>query len=152
MSPNGIITATTSRLGTTANCGFKLETSIDNEDKAEIIVTAGWLQTISGDTKLTVYLVEDKVPQISQQGTNNPNYIHDQVVRQVLTPYLGEAIDMNQKAMDQKSFSFSNIDLTDYKKDDLQAVAFITRYGNDFTESEVLNVQWVKLGENIGWE
>ena len=141
---------TTRELAKIATCGLKIETSIVG-NTAEIKVHCA-ANTELEETKLSVYLIEDGIPESSPgaQAGGNSNYIHNKVLRNSVTSGTGEDVDLNSSNSAIKTFS--NIDISGYNQNNLKVVAFI-HYQNTSTEDfEVLNVQQVKMGETKEWD
>jgi hypothetical protein len=98
-------------------------TKVDN-DQLNVKVYIGYNDSILKNTHLTVYLIEDSV--VSQNQSNAPlGYIHNHVVRDVLTSYNGDSV----------SLKGGNL-----------------LVGVDYKENEVLNCQISTLGETKKWD
>lgn len=140
----------TRELSETATCGLKIETSTTG-NMAEIKVYCGASIELT-ETKLSVYLTEDGIPESSPgaQSGGDSNYIHNKVLRSSITSGTGETIDLSSSKSSVKTFS--NIDISGYNKSNLKVVAFIHKQNNTIPDYEVLNVQEVKMGETKNWD
>jgi hypothetical protein len=150
-------------LNKTASCGLKLNTIISG-NTAQIAITAGFNQLLSGDYRLTAYIVEDSVTGTGT-GYNQSNYYnnistsiyymlgnpivgyeHNCVLRQVITPAMGDVIPAgSMKAGGIYANSYS-VNIAGYNHSRLYLIAMINKVGNSPTTHEIMNVQRVKLG------
>jgi Outer membrane protein Omp28 len=156
-------------LNKTATCGLKINSSYSGTT-AQVTVTAGFNTLIPNDYYLTVYLIEDSVSGTGsgwdqsnyynaiasspfyQMGNPIVGYQHNMVLRNVLTPSMGEPISqrmVNKSSVFAKSFS---INIAGYDPTQLHIVAFINKVGTTATTHEVMNVQKAKLGTNKNWD
>lgn len=141
------------RLGEQVDLGLKIETEILEDGTANITVTPGHNKAIGNSPRLTVYLLEDNLPQVDQAGTSDPDYMHHHVLRKILTEEKGNPIKMDANDKDFHVRKFEGIDISEYDKDNLEVIAFIHYFdGSDLSNHEILNVQHVKLGENQDWD
>lgn len=145
------------RMETTVTTGLKIETEILDDEKANITVYVGQSKIMSGAPRLTTYLLEDNVPHVNQSGTNDPNYKHHHVLREILTNNFGNEFEgeINLRTQDRSynTYVYENIDISNYDKNNLEVIAFVHTYdGNDLSNHEIINVQKVKLGENQDWD
>ncbi|HFB99334.1 MAG TPA: Omp28-related outer membrane protein [Phaeodactylibacter sp.] len=140
------------RLEEKVNTGLKIETEIAS-DKANIKVFVGQNKIISGDPRLTVYLIEDEVPQVNQAGTSDPNYKHHAVVRQILTEAKGSPINLKSQERDFHTYSYEGVDISNFNKNHLKVIAFVHYFDqSDLSNHEIINVQQVTLGKNKDWD
>lgn len=90
------------------------------------------------DAQLTVYLTESKLKARTAQSGASINYVHQHVLRQVLTPTMGE-----KPTWDGKNFTYTrSVEISSaWKPENMEIVAFINRplYDSDGTNSYVLN-------------
>lgn len=162
-------TIVNSCLNRTAKCGIKLQTSYLG-NTAQVTVTSGFNTNLSGDYRLTVYLLEDSVSGTGS-GYNQSNYYnnissspfyqmgnpiigyqHNYVLRKVATSSLGESIPSTSLKKSGKFSRTYSINISGYDAQQLYIVAFVNKKGNSALTHEVMNVQRVKLGMNKNWE
>lgn len=127
----------------TAKAGLAIESSI-TDNKLSIKVHCGFTATVSSDTRLTVYLLEDQITAVKQIGATTNPYIHDNVLRKVITSGLGDAIDMKTGTYLLKEYK--DIDISTYKKENVKIVAFVNTIGGSSNAHQILNVQQAKAG------
>lgn len=157
-------------LNRTAKCGLQIQSTI-NGTTADITVKAGFLTTLSGEYRMTVYLIEDSVTGTAS-GYNQANYYnnissspfyqlgnpiigykHNCVVRRVLTANRGMIISTGN-SIDGGSTITRNFtaNLSGLKTANVQVLAFIHKSGSTATAQEVLNVQRARLGTFKNWD
>ena len=152
-----------------AECGLAMRSKVSG-NIATIEVRAGFNTDISGDYRLTVYLLEDGVtgsgygfdqinwdneePQSDFYGMGDPivGYVHDHTLRAVLSGELGDPLDESVLTSGGEHIASYSIDISNYDKKKLSAVAFIQQIGTDFTQHEVLNVQQVGITGFQDWD
>lgn len=152
-----------------AECGLAMRSKVSG-DIATIEVRAGFNTDLSGDYRLTVYLLEDGVtgsgygfdqinwdneePQSDFYGMGDPivGYVHDHTLRAVLSGELGDPLDESVLTSGGEHIASYSIEISNYDKKNLSAVAFIQRIGADFTQHEVLNVQQVGITGFQDWD
>ena len=152
-----------------AECGLAMRSKVSG-DIATIEVRAGFNTDLSGDYRLTVYLLEDGVtgsgygfdqinwdneePQSDFYGMGDPivGYVHDHTLRAVLSGELGDPLDESVLTSGGEHIASYSIDISNYDKKKLSAVAFIQQIGTDFTQHEVLNVQQVGITGFQDWD
>ncbi len=123
--------------------GISLNTESDDLS-GEITASVYLNEPIDEALKLNIYLLENNVQSINQAGTSDPNFKHKHLFRQSITPFGG--IDIEQdKTKESQTFSYI-FDLSHFAVDQIEFVAFIE------TQSQILQSQHVKLGENSGWD
>ena len=156
-------------LNKTASCGLKITTT-KSSLSGTATVTAGFNKSMSGNYKLTVYLVEDSVSGIGPgydqsnyynniSGTpwyhkGNPivGYQHPFVLRRVLTSSIGTSIPATSIKAGGSFTQTFNFSTSGYDNKQLYIVAFINKAGSTPTTHEVKNVQQVKLGSGKNWD
>jgi hypothetical protein len=159
----------TNCLNKTASCGLMIN-STKSGTNASVTVTAGFNKVLSGNYKMTIYVIEDNVvgtgPGYNQANyynniatspfyqMGNPiiGYPHSYVLRKVLTPSLGVSVPATSVVNGgsfSKTYSFST---TGYNSSQLYVVAFINKAGSTPTTQEIMNVQRVKLGFNKAFD
>ena len=152
-----------------AECGLAMRSKVSG-NIATIEVRAGFNTDLSGDYRLTVYLLEDGVtgsgygfdqinwdneePQSDFYGMGDPivGYVHDHTLRAVLSGELGDPLDGSVLTSGGEHIASYSIDISNYDKKKLSAVAFIQQIGTDFTQHEVLNVQQVGITGFQDWD
>ena len=152
-----------------AECGLAMRSKVSG-NIATIEVRAGFNTDLSGDYRLTVYLLEDGVtgsgygfdqinwdneePQSDFYGMGDPivGYVHDHTLRAVLSGELGDPLDESVLTSGGEHIASYSIDISYYDKKKLSAVAFIQQIGTDFTQHEVLNVQQVGITGFQDWD
>lgn len=168
LNANQWLSNTTTALSRTAKCGLSI-TSSTSSGNAAIEIKVGFIEDILSNVTLNVYLVEDNITGTGSgynqsngfnnitgspfynQGNPISNYVHNRVVRKLVTPNNGEAIPMastTKNSIFTKSYS---VPLSGMNPASVYVVAFINKAGTSSTTHEVLNVQQVKLGQSISW-
>lgn len=168
MSRSSWNSATNTILSKTAKAGLAIESSIAG-DSLKVKVHAAFLNALSGTFNITIYLLEDKVTGGSSYNQSNylsgnasysstpyyslpnpiTNYEHNHTVRKVLTANLGDVIPSAEIGPGVKHIKSVNIAIpTNYKKENLRIVAFIT----DGATKEILNVQEADAGAVKNWD
>lgn len=112
--------------------GLKINSSLSGNNLSANI-TIGALEA-NNDLKLTVYVIED--------DAYYRNLTH------VLTSSKGDGISLQENGMIEKSYS---IDVSGINHSKSSLVAFVHYFNETSKNYEVMNVQEVKLGQNIGW-
>lgn len=133
-----------------ANLGIKIETKINNTLLDINICIAS--NQILGESKLTVYLIEDNVTEsfLNAQSGAQPGYVHRNVLRHTLTSINGDDLHINNVNEIYKR-SFSAIDIQGYKKNDLKVIVFVSNNPVTQNDLKIYNVNEVKVGENTYW-
>lgn len=157
-------------LNKTAPCGLKLSSQL-NGSALSVTVQAGFATSLSGQYRMTVYLVEDSVTGTAS-GYNQQNYYntiagspwyqlgnpiigyhHNCVVRKVLTANRGKVISVNNaiaaRTLVTESFSAN---LNGMNPANMFVLAFIHKNGNTPQTQDVLNVQRARLGVLKNWD
>jgi len=152
-----------------AECGLAMRSKVSG-DIATIEVRAGFNTDLDGDYRLTVYLLEDGVtgsgygfdqvnwdneePQSDFYGMGDPieGYVHDHTLRAVLSGELGDPLDDSVLISGGEHIASYSIDISNFNKKNLSAVAFIQRIGTHFFDHEVLNVQYVGITGFQDWD
>jgi hypothetical protein len=113
-------------------------------------VTLFIASTVSLDTnhRVTVYVIEDNIKAKNQLGADS-NYLHPNVVREVLTLNTGSEISMS--ASDVLQMNFEHTLPADWNKNNLYYVAVLHKMGNSTQTREVLNSLKCPLGTTKKW-
>ena len=134
-------------LGYKSNAGIKLETDVlDNKLNINVHYTAN---KDYENILLSVYLVEDHVVESSPgaQSGGGGNFIHRNVLREVLTSKTGNPVTIKTDSSYVTSFTVSNI--SKYKKADLKIMAFLNEgISKSF---EFINGNQTSAGLDSGW-
>ena len=134
------------------NTGIAMTTSIQGST-ASVEVHVGYHTTNNYDMRLNVYLIENNIPQQTQcagpSGPPDPGYVHQQVLRQVATPALGDPISMSAGSEVVKKYTFN---IGGYTPSNLVAVAFVEKWGGTGNDAAVFNSRQVRLGEIATWQ
>ncbi|OYU96814.1 MAG: hypothetical protein CFE21_00565 [Bacteroidetes bacterium B1(2017)] len=141
-----LIDASTTKTGKT---GLAIESSLSG-DNLNIKVHCGFTANETRKTYLTVYILENEITAINQIGATTSPYVHEHVLRKVVTAGTGDAIDMTKGNYVMKEFK--DINISAYNKANVEVVAFINVIGSTSTTHEVLNVQKVKAGETKSYD
>ncbi|MHB1277272.1 MAG: Omp28-related outer membrane protein [Bacteroidia bacterium] len=160
----------TPQLTETASCGLK----IDASSAGSIKVTTGFNKEVTGDVRLTVYVIEDEVTGTGS-GYDQSNYYsgngsfpthpyysqpskivgfkHMLVLRKVLSgATLGDKIDGSALVAGGKFEKTFSLDLGTMNAEKVKIVAFVNVVGSTGATHKVLNAQQVKLGASKGWD
>lgn len=153
----------------TAKCGMAIETTV-NGTMLTVNVHCGFNQTLPGNYTLTTYLLENNLSGSGAmfdqrnayntitghpyQGLGDPiaGFIHNNVLRKVLTAPLGDIINSSALVPGGKEIKTYTTSISSYKANDLYVVAFISLPGTTATTHEILNVQKVKVGNTQAWD
>lgn len=136
------------RLQETADVGLAIQSAVTgNTASCEVLISNK--SAIIADTRLTVYLIENGVKAINQNGVTG-TYYHDRVLRRVLTSGLGNPIDLTD-GTGTISRPFNSFDISNLNSNNLYIIAFINKVGPNSDTHEILNVQMVKLGNTKNW-
>lgn len=135
------------RLEGKSNLGLKIETNIEDK-KLDIKIDYASYITYE-DIHLTVYLVENNVPESSPgaQSAGGGNYIHQHVLREVISGKIGDPIELSKNTILTKEYL--GINIGKYKSEDLKVLAFL--HFNSAHNYEVLNANQVNAGESADW-
>lgn len=124
-----------------------------NEATRDAVITVdgklvpGFDELMGGEGRLTVYITEDNlVASQINQGTLENNYVHNGVLRKALVSVKG--VDLKKKG-DTYCNEFTYTIPTDWKAEDLNIVAFISRplRPDHLSDLYVTNANKRKLGE-----
>ncbi|MBT7850599.1 MAG: Omp28-related outer membrane protein [Formosa sp.] len=152
-----------SELAETATVGLALETALV-AGKLNIEVNVGFNTTPNEQVQLMVYLIEDNVTTSTPQSGSSlgVNYVHKDVLREVYTDQLGDAIEASSAVAGcVYTRNFIDLDLPSNIDDinNLKVIAFVRNtyaktfvdyFGTTHSNSphyDIYNVQKVELGE-----
>lgn len=144
------------KLAETAPLGLAMVTK-ESGDKLSIDLYIGHSTPIATDTRVTIYLIEDNLAESAPgaQSSGGGSYVHQHVVRKILTDNLGDVVDLNNAPSTKYNLvKFTNVDIAGlYKnKSNLKVVALINEHGADATKLKVLNVQQAGLTDVKKWD
>ncbi|MDR1632799.1 MAG: Omp28-related outer membrane protein, partial [Dysgonamonadaceae bacterium] len=100
--------------------------------------------------KVNVFLTEDELKgdQILGNGTTNRNYIHNHVIRKVITPTWGESVSYSSGSF-TKDYTFTIP--ASWKTENMKAIAFVSIYDSTNPNScMVVNAESVTIEGNVG--
>ena len=150
-------TQTNDELAIPAECGLAL-VSNEQDDKVDVDIYIGYNAPITtANTHLTVYLIEDDVPESTPgaQAGASSGYKHKHMIRDVLTADLGDPVNLTSVTTDKyQKISIKGFDIAGkyHDKSNLKVLAFINIKEATGDKLGVLNVQEVKLGETKKWD
>ncbi|MBL7766379.1 MAG: Omp28-related outer membrane protein [Chitinophagaceae bacterium] len=153
LSPENWTTAIERAMATPAFLAISMETSVDSAHQATVNVNIAHKEAIFGDIRLLVYIVQNDIPALFQQG-GTTTFKHQNVLKEVLTSYEGDTLNLNEDFPlgEIRHKQFTGINLTNYDVFQTRAIAVVYRYDVDFRKSEILNVQEVRMGGIKFWD
>ena len=154
-------------LGQTPDLGLAMVTA-ESGGSLDVDVYVGYNAPVTGDTKLSVVITEDEVPQSSPGAQSNyssnvtvgPNWVHGHVFRGVLSANEGDAIDLSSDEKYTK-MTYSGVDLNGMSIGDMSkvhVVAYVnvnsgsTNPNADNGGKWILNAQQAGLNETKKWD
>tara|TARA_B110000971_G_scaffold60436_1_gene61666 strand:+ start:911 stop:2239 length:1329 start_codon:yes stop_codon:yes gene_type:complete len=155
-------------LAETATVGLALESAIV-AGKLDLEVKVGFISTPNEEVQLMVYLVEDNITTSTPQAgsSQGANYVHRDVLREVYTDQLGDAIEAaSTNAGGVFTRTFTALDLPSNVDDiaNLKVIAFVRNtytktfvdyFNTTHTNSphyDIYNVQEVHVGETQAFD
>ncbi len=110
-------------------------------------VVADWSSVLDSDIGLMVYLTEDSlVGKQLKSGVWVEDYVHNHVLRSVLTPFDGDPLTINGTAYEK---TYHAVLASDWNPDNMRIVAFIHRLGTWVTGVQVLNCEASSLFDAV---
>ena len=110
-------------------------------------VVADWSSVLDSDIGLMVYLTEDSlVGRQLKSGVWVEDYVHNHVLRSVLTPFDGDPLTINGTAYEK---TYHAVLASDWNPDNMRIVAFIHRLGTRVTGVQVLNCEASSLFDAV---
>ena len=150
-------------LGLTADCGLAI-VATESGGLLDVDVYVGYNGPIAGDTKISIAIIENNVPQSSAGAQSNysstvtvdASWMHSHVFRAMLTANEGDAIDLSSSDKYTK-VSFKGVDLNSMKIGDMSNVhiaAFVNVNSGASSASgrDILNAQESGLNETKKWD
>jgi hypothetical protein len=142
----------------TATCGLALVADEVN-DNVKLDVFVGYNSPLNMATSVTVYLIEDDVPETSPGaqagggGTAANPFMHQHLLRKTISLPAGDAIALTsaKEYYTKTTYNFSIAGLY-RKKDNLKIVALVNKTGATIDDIAVLNAQEVALDEVKKWD
>jgi hypothetical protein len=124
-----------------------------NGEKTNLSVYIAHKVNFNDDLRLSIYLVQDEMKAIFQQGSDS-NYIHKNILREVVSEYEGNKISISEKDKNGliDSFQFNDIDIKNYDLSKMKIVVIVHKYSLNYKEAQVINAQSVRLGGNKYWD
>ncbi len=113
--------------------------AVNQDDAIDITVDLEFLQTVSGDLTLTLLIMEDGIVAKQRQpdGSDMDDYVHNHVLRDVITDIWGDAIDCTGTAGEKRYARFSYTQKKEeWNLDNCHIVAFVS----DKASKYILNV------------
>lgn len=168
LNPNQWLSNATSALGRIAKCGLAISSSISGGN-ATIEVKAGFIEDIPYNLTLNIYLVEDNITRTGSgfsqangfnnisgspfynQGNPINNYVHNRVVRKIITPNGGLAIPSASTVKNGIFTQTFTVSLAEMEPANSYIVAFISKPGSSPVTHEILNVHQAKVGQTVSW-
>lgn len=113
----------------------------NSENPLSITVRLSFLQTVSDDLNVTLLISEDSIltTQTIPDGSHQPNYAQNHVLRDVITDVWGDQVDKGDKngaAGSRRMAQYSYTPNTDWKLENCHIVAFVSKRDT----KEILNV------------
>jgi hypothetical protein len=163
--------AAASQLGQTAVCGLAMQSYYAGTDSLYIEVHCGFLSPLSGDYRVTIYLIENGIVSNGQQNyyntpgsvtPDNPalnnigdpiqNWTHNDVLRKVVTADMGDVIPASALITGGEYVKKYGTTVTGFNKSNIRILAFINFVGSDAATHQILNVQQASVGEIKVWD
>jgi hypothetical protein len=133
-----------------AQLGIACKTGYDNFDFPFIDIYFSYKNPIQGDTRVMVYAVEDDVKSLNQNNADS-NYLHQDVVKNVISSDLGDSITLNKTNDTIIKRTYKDISFFNVNKANVSFIVFVYKYDSNNRKLDVLNVQKVKLGATKLW-
>jgi len=155
--------------GKAASSGLMIKSTVSGTT-ATVEVHCGFNQTLTGNYTVSIYLCENNVKGIGnlydQRNAYNTtaghayynlgdpilNYNHNYVLRKVASAAMGDAIPTEKIIKGGEYVKTYNINIGNYKLNDLNIIAFISKNGTSAIDQPIINVQQVKLGSTKNWD
>lgn len=140
-------------LKTASSLALAIETGFTTSKTGFANVYIAHKEAISGNIRLFLYITQDQIPALFQQGATDV-YHHQNVLRDVLPGIGGEAVSLSEDFPDGVivKTSFPAINLQNLDLTQLKLTAFVARMDSDFRKMRILNVQQVRFGGNKYWD
>lgn len=161
-------------LGTSTSvpCGLAMSSYTASTDSLYIEVHAGFNTSLSGDYRLTVYLVEDAIHSLGAQSNyynvvgavspdnaalnniGNPivDWTHNNVLRKVVSADLGDPIPSSKLVAGGEFVVKYGTKYTGFNKNNLSVLAFVNFVGTSSTTHVIVNAQEAKVYEIKNWD
>lgn len=135
-----------------AQVGLAIETAVLPNHTGSIILHVAHKDSIAGDIRVGLYMIEDPIAAIFQVGTDG-NFIHHHVMKSSLLDVEGDSINLSNVDSEGEIVSkeYLNIDLSLYHVENLHVIAFVFKYDKDFRKLKILNAVKVKFGGIKFW-
>ena len=122
-----------------ASIAIAVDSAVTNNDTVNITVNIEFVQSVSEALTLTLMLIEDNlvVTQRLHDGSDDENYVHNHVLRDVITDVWGTDIDCTGAAGEKRVAMFSYIpENKDWNLNNCHIVAFVS----DKASKRIINV------------
>ncbi|MFI5172364.1 MAG: Omp28-related outer membrane protein, partial [Chitinophagales bacterium] len=134
--PNNLMSYTEEELLKVTSCNIYCDPVYDNASRNLLLtVTIKYREEISTPNHISVFLVENGI--IAAQSTQLgevPDYVHNHVMRTMLTYYSGDALPEQNVAGRVYVFLYSFTIPENWNADNMQAVAFVHNFETDNKE------------------
>ncbi|NNF02385.1 MAG: Omp28-related outer membrane protein, partial [Bacteroidia bacterium] len=157
------------QLGGNPLSGLAIETDL-NQNTLDVTVHTGFRTAVSGDYRVTVYLIEQAVTGVGSgydqmnyynndqsspfYNMGNPivGYEHDYVVRKTLSAELGDQVPTSAMVAGGEFVKSYTVNTSAYSNSNLKVLAFVNKVGNSSITHEIINAQQVKAGQTKDWD
>ncbi len=135
-----------------AKVSLAAETSIRYPNTGNIKLHVAHKDALPDDMRIGLYMVEDNVQSIFQQGSND-NFTHHNVMKNSLTDIAGDVVDLSIENTTGEIVTreYKDIELKFYHTENLYLVAFVFNYDKDFRKMRIYNALKVKFGGVKFW-
>ena len=133
------------QLAEEAMCGLKLETTM-NGDKLDVKVGYSFKTEVTGQVTLVLALLENNLDG-SMQVSGGSGYMHQHVLREMITSNSGIAIDGSTTGVIEE-VEFTDIDLSSYVSSECEVIAYIVVDNGTWDGHKILNAQGAHAGSN----
>lgn len=135
----GINSRVESIINNAATVAVAVDSAVVTNDTVNITVNIEFLQKVSGDLTLTLMLMEDSlvVTQRLHDGSDNENYVHNHVLRDVITDVWGADIKCDGEMGEKRVAMFKYVpEKAEWNLHKCHIVAFVS----EKTSKHILNV------------
>lgn len=134
---SGIESRVDNILGQSAQVAIDVQSTLENRN-ANIDVYLEFLQDVSEPLTLTLLIMEDGIIATQRQpdGTDDDNYVHNHILRDVITDAMGATVEADGHAGTKRRAQFSYSVNEAWNADNCHIVAFISTPSNN----RILNV------------
>jgi hypothetical protein len=153
LSPINWNAAALRQLSQEAPLALALESGIAENANAYLNIYIAHRQAFEKDIRVQIYLVEDSIKNIFQQGALSA-YHHPSVFKEILSAETGDTLLLNEAFPEGniRQKKYEQINLSNYNLQKLRFIVMIYQYDSDFRKRQILNVQEVKFGGTKYWD